>query len=773
MIMELSPDTLLHNRYKIIRLLGQGGMGAVYLANDTSLDQQVAVKVNYRPGEDSSSQFYREARLLASLRHQHLPRVIDYFVITSNQFLVMDFIPGEDLGSLITREGRQSLDKVTAWAKQLGEALVYLHSQHPPVIHRDIKPANIKITPGGELVLVDFGIAKATEASQATSTGAAGYTPGFAPPEQYGAGRSGPYTDQFSFAATLYMLLTGQRPADSIERTLNQVALTPIRQANPAVPASFEAAIFKAMALRPDERYASVRDLLTALTDEAATPKKADLDYAAKGDQQTIVVPHEEAKPAEAPAKAEAIPAPPIETPAPPAQPASAGATVVIPPQKETKPDLKPVQATYVAPPTPAKTQVVPAKTVLQPMAAATVQVPLSQAEAVAAPASTPKTKAGKPWPLFAGGAVLLLALLAGGFFIMRGIGNKAASPTQAPTLPIVADLLTATATDTPAPTFTSSPSDTPEPTSTPQPSATPTATIQPIGGGGVVAFSSDRGGNTQQIWTMHVYLDNSGQAYADEPQQFTSGEGNKTQPVWSPDGKKLLYVAPGGENFGLDIWIVNTDGSEPVDITRKKGDDTDPAWSPDGKTIAFTNNGRSDGIHQVFTIAPDGTGLKRISFDQEEYMPIFSPDGKSLAEVLYVAGHEVLYIRNRSDDFATLSRFDNVELLGRLGYVRDPAWSPDGAWIAYTRTQGLKTTNQNIFSVRFSSRGGDIAQLTSDNASRWPAWSPDSHWIVFTSTRDGNAEVYIMSNNGQFQVNLTNSPGADMQPDWQPRPAP
>jgi serine/threonine protein kinase/Tol biopolymer transport system component len=790
--MELSPDTLLHDRYRIIRLLGQGGMGAVYLAHDTSLDLQVALKVNYRPGEGSSSQFYREARLLASLRHLHLPRVIDYFVIPPNQFLVMDYIPGEDLGTLIAREGRQPLDKVIAWARQLGDALVYLHSQKPPVVHRDIKPANIKITPAGELVLVDFGIAKAAETSQATSTGASGYTPGFAPPEQYGSTRTGPYTDQFSFAATLYMLLTGQRPADSIDRTLNQAALTPIREFNPEVPPAFEQAVLRGMSLRPEERFPSVRDFLTALTGEPA------VDQARPVVEPTQTAP----RPEETEGAAQKPPVEPVlRAPPGPGEEGIPDATLVKE-QAESKAEPAaqqppaPVEATIKGPPpTPLEATAAvfppgqgdspgsasvesPARTVqAAPPPAATIQTPLSQAAIPAAPAAAPKGKARSLPAMIIAGAVLLLALFAGGFFIIRGILNKSASPTAAPTLPVAAPVTSPTPTEpsasaTPQPSLTTLPSDTPEPSSTPEPSATPTQGLQPIGGGGVVAFSSDRGGDgTLQIWTMRVFMDNSGRIYSDEPVQLTFDSGDKSQPAWSPDGKKLVYVAPGGGNFGLDIWVVNADGAGPVNITKKKGDDTDPAWSPDGKLIAFTNNGRDDGIRQVFSVAPDGSGLKRISFDQEEYMPAFSPDGKYLAFVLFAASHETLYLRSTASDYSDLTRFDNVELLGRLGYIEHPAYSPDGGWIAYTRSQALKSTRQDVYVVRAASRGGDIARLTEDMASREPAWSPDSRWIVFTSNRDGNPEVYIMSNNGQFQVNLSLSPGADMQPDWQPLP--
>ena len=195
--MDLQHNTFLRDRYRILEQLGKGGMGAVYLAQDTVLQTNVAVKINQNPRLEGREQFLQEARLLPALRHSNLPRVIDYFVIEESQFLVMDYVPGDDLGSIVKREGMQPLDKVLHWTRQLGMALQYLHSQTPPVIHRDIKPANIKITPRGEVMLVDFGIAKSADVSQETSTGARGLTPGYSPPEQYGSARTGSYSDQY------------------------------------------------------------------------------------------------------------------------------------------------------------------------------------------------------------------------------------------------------------------------------------------------------------------------------------------------------------------------------------------------------------------------------------------------------------------------------------------------------------------------------------------------------------------------------------------------
>src|SRR6185436_5016853 len=199
--MPLETGSLLNGRYRIDRILGQGGMGAVYLATDESLGIPCAVKENLSLSPESERLFRREATLLASLRHPNLPRVTNHFVLGDEQYLVMDFVEGEDLKERLAREGSLPEADIIQWATQICDALTYLHSLNPPIIHRDIKPANIKLTSSGEALLVDFGIAKASDPSQKTATASVALTPGFAPPEQYGLGRTAPATDQYALAA--------------------------------------------------------------------------------------------------------------------------------------------------------------------------------------------------------------------------------------------------------------------------------------------------------------------------------------------------------------------------------------------------------------------------------------------------------------------------------------------------------------------------------------------------------------------------------------------
>ncbi len=264
--MPLSTGQILNNRYRIVKLLGQGGFGAVYRAWDTSFNLPCAVKENSEVSEAAQRQFMREAQILHTLRHPNLPMVKDYFFIPGQgQYLVMDFVEGEDLSQILENRGEPIPEsQAVGWIEQICDALSYLHSQEPPIIHRDIKPANIKITPKGQAVLVDFGIAKLYDPKSKTTLGARAVTPGYAPYEQYGQGSTDARTDVYAIGATLYTLLTGQEPVESIQRVAQDTLPTP-RSLNPMISAGVEQAILKAMSVVADRRWPTADEFKQAL----------------------------------------------------------------------------------------------------------------------------------------------------------------------------------------------------------------------------------------------------------------------------------------------------------------------------------------------------------------------------------------------------------------------------------------------------------------------------------------------------------------------------
>ena len=165
----IAPDTLLQNRYLVQHQIGQGGMGAVYVATDQRFGSTVALKETFFDDPNLRKAFEREARLLNHLRHPALPRVSDHFNEEDGQFIVMEYIAGDDLSEkLKARGGAFPLSEVLNWADQLLDALDYLHTQEPSIIHRDIKPQNLKLTPRKHIVLLDFGLAKGTLARRRT-----------------------------------------------------------------------------------------------------------------------------------------------------------------------------------------------------------------------------------------------------------------------------------------------------------------------------------------------------------------------------------------------------------------------------------------------------------------------------------------------------------------------------------------------------------------------------------------------------------------------------
>src|SRR6185369_11374744 len=220
----IETGKILQQRYRIDKQIGQGGMGAVYVATDERFGSVVAIKETLLMDESYRKASEREARLLNSLKHQALPRVTDHFLEDNGQFLVMEFIPGEDLGHVLERDAKPfPVDKVLNWADQLLDALEYLHTQTVPVIHRDIKPQNLKLTPRGQIILLDFGLAKGNPTDAGHQTAAKsifGYSRSYASLEQIQGTGTDPRSDLYSLAATLYHLLTGTPPEDALTRAM-------------------------------------------------------------------------------------------------------------------------------------------------------------------------------------------------------------------------------------------------------------------------------------------------------------------------------------------------------------------------------------------------------------------------------------------------------------------------------------------------------------------------------------------------------------------------
>jgi hypothetical protein len=279
----LTTGIVLQNRYRIVSLLGQGGMGSVYRAWDMRLSVPVALKeMTPQPGLGDQTlgqlrqQFHQEATVLARLNHPHLVRVTDFFEESGNAYLVMDFVEGESLADRINRQGPLPEAEVLNWAKQLLRALTYCHNHG--IIHRDIKPQNVVIRPDGQALLVDFGLVKLWDPSDPrTKTVMRGMgTPEYAPPEQYEADttHTDPRSDVYSLGATIYHALAGQAPLTATLRMAAPERFVPLQQMNPDVSSTTESAVLRALELNRSSRWQSAAEMATALSDGPRAPTR-------------------------------------------------------------------------------------------------------------------------------------------------------------------------------------------------------------------------------------------------------------------------------------------------------------------------------------------------------------------------------------------------------------------------------------------------------------------------------------------------------------------
>lgn len=270
----LQTEELLAGRYRLGRLLGSGGFGSVYLATDERLHRPVAIKMCSTRGlpaleaAEAARLFQSEALTLARLRHPGLTAIWDYFNQDDKWYLVMEYVPGDTLRTLLRRAGGPlPYGDALSYARQLCAVLGYLHRQTPPVVFRDLKPANIMVTPEGQLKLIDFGIARLFSPGKLADTAQFG-TPGYAPPEQYG-GQTEPRSDIFSMGVVLHEMLTHHNPAST------PFVFPAVRSLNPAVPAPIDELVARATAYDVDRRVASVEDFCSLMDLSVERPPAA------------------------------------------------------------------------------------------------------------------------------------------------------------------------------------------------------------------------------------------------------------------------------------------------------------------------------------------------------------------------------------------------------------------------------------------------------------------------------------------------------------------
>jgi serine/threonine protein kinase len=730
--MTLERGALLHKRYRIVEILGQGGMGSVYRAVDENLGVDVAVKENLFTTDEYARQFRLEAVILANLRHPNLPRVTDHFVIgDQGQYLVMDYIEGEDLRQRMERMGNITEDEAVLIGAAICDALAYLHTRKPPILHRDIKPGNVKITPDGHIFLVDFGLAKVLHGSQATTTGARAMTPGYSPPEQYGTARTDPRTDIYSLGATLYAALSGIIPEDGLARAMDNTQLTPLRKRNSKVSRRFAASIEKAMGIDPADRFQNAEEFKRSLLGSKTKTQLLPSDF-------IIEPPPPEAM--------EELQQNSIEKASKPVVDYKSGnGKEAI--HAEELPVFKPRRKRRKG----RRVLSILLWTLLL-LSLTTVGVVLFKPELVPAQMMSLLT------PL----RNIKLPFLPA----TDSLTSIPAATKTSPALPTVTPVtIQSTNTATPNPTVTVQP--TVESTSTPDSTPIPVATT--VGGGsGQITFASSRSVVPQ------LYLVNSD---GTNLTQLTNMDSGACQPSWSPDGMQLVFISPclgRGEFYETiynesSLYIINVDGTDLKQLTPSPGSDFDPAWSPDGKQIAFTSV--REGFRQIYALDVDSlaiTLLTNTTSAIESSQPSWSPDGTKIAYTVKRVGTYQVWSMSANGQEGVQLAHSGQDLWDFL-----PAWSPDGRTIFFSQRR-LGAFRPWLMRIDYDDLSQEAQRMNFITPIEDVEFSPDGFWLVYEGMDgEGNRDIYFMTITGSGRTRLTNDPKVDFDPAWRPIQSP
>jgi serine/threonine protein kinase len=671
----LEIDSLLKDRYRILKKLAQSGMGTIYLAHDEVLNVHIAIKENLYTTEGHSRQFRQEATILAKLRHPNLPRVIDHFVMPGvGEYLVMDYIEGQDLDErLESLDAPMPEDEIVQMGAVVCEALSYLHSRTPPVIHRDIKPANIKLTPDGHVVLVDFGLAKFYAQGEMTATGAQGITPGYSPVEQYGQGTDA-RSDIYALGATLYTLLTAERPPEALERALGTDGIRPIVSLNPDVSPGVAAVVRKAMAVQAEDRYESADALQEALL--AAHPLP---DFS----PSKPVIP---AKAAAAPSvEAQAAATEAVESPSEPRKRArvwlwlvpvvlvlaavATGVVFIFGDGLFSSPDPTPVSP---ATETPAVVSVLPSET-----PSLTVLPPTPTSTDLPSTATPTETQPPAPQATPQGGGAGQIAF----------VSERSGEP-QIYLLTLgeeAVEQLTFEAEGACQPDWS--------------PDGRDLAFISPCSG------RKDRYDNAS-IFVLHLET-----GVTDLISTLATGD---YDPDWSPDGTRLAFTSLQTGKPQIFLYDLASRTSEILmdraTISRM------PEWSPDGTQILFISPSPVDNRPTLFVVDAAGEenpkGVQGPNWP-EAYRPAWSPQGDL---IVFDLGTQSL-IGGR-----LLSSNQDVPINTAINFPESLAFSSDSQWLVCDGV--LDRPGRDIFLM--TRTGVRLTRLTEDPAEEYqPAWRP------------------------------------------------
>jgi serine/threonine protein kinase len=665
----LGYRTMLGSRYQVISVLGCGAMGAVYLAEDKRLvGRRCAIKEN-RPDatasqefqEQARAQFLAEASVLGQLDHSVLTKVSDYFIEGDRQYLVMDYVEGEDLESALQR-AKQPLpeESVLYWSDQVLDALAYLHNRQPqPIIHRDIKPANLRVNLQNKVKLVDFGLVKLLDSSNPkTKAELRGIgTPAYAPLEQFASSddHTDARSDIYALGATMYHLLTNLYPPDVHQRVLHPEILTSPRRLNPLLAEDTERIILRAMEIHPSQRFQSADEMRQALRAPAASPAALPaakstparkprtplsawlfgliglllvllilggvsywlfgLDGSPEAVAQPAVI---DGEPAPTPTDLVVqslgdaptdIPTPVIPTATPTEEPAPTETAETSTPEPTTSPLPTPTAKVVAAAGIPASSLV---GTIAYPVFNGTdFDIYFGQADGsgtrlyrknASQPAFSPDGSriAFHSWRLDAWGLATMSVSGANQIMIATFVEDQL--PTWSPDGNSII-LLSRRAGDRKSRLIRVG-------------SFQDRTEGQVIGEGEYPTIGED-GRLFFKGWGSTAPGLRSANTDLADIQVLTSSD-RDTAPAPSPDGQKVAFMSQQEGNW--DIYVVNTNGSNLQRLTDDPAEDGLPAWSPDGKALAFVS--QRGGEWGMWAMTPQGGG-QRLLFEMEG-----SPDG-------------------------------------------------------------------------------------------------------------------------------------------------